>query len=178
MKIMSGVTDRRRTLFGADEWKTIPWRKEQKTPKDKILDILADVPGHFEDLDTLRSCYDPQKALDLCSRLQADCDRACKALEQWKAEMGPSIEKYDYSETISPLSPPKSIKDLDLLYNSHLYWMTCAAVYSTVHFCWQAMANIDDAGFSTPGSSNFDSYSSGASSLDRDSATDPVHYAK
>ena len=33
-----------------EQWKTIPWQKLPKTPLDKLLDILADVPGIVHDM--------------------------------------------------------------------------------------------------------------------------------
>jgi hypothetical protein len=133
--IMAGVSDRRRILLDAPEWKTIPWREQEKTPKDKVLDILASVPGHFEDLDALRTCADPEEAAALRAQLQADCVKAHEQLEAWEREIGPSIREYDYAAAAGALPEPESVADLELLHVSHLYWMTCATIYSTMHFC-------------------------------------------
>ncbi|KAF2247186.1 hypothetical protein BU26DRAFT_552017 [Trematosphaeria pertusa] len=53
--IIAGVRMRRRTLLNEPEWKTIPRSKHPKTPKDTLLDVLADIPEVMEYADLLSS---------------------------------------------------------------------------------------------------------------------------
>ncbi|KAI9166504.1 Zn(2)-C6 fungal-type DNA-binding domain protein [Paramyrothecium foliicola] len=140
--IMLAVSKRRRTILAETAWKTIPWQQNTKSPKDLLLDILAAVPGHLEDLDTLRACIDVQRAKELRYKLLADCEKAHFELQAWNEEYGAVLAKFDYTMIDGPLPIPETAEDLELLRLCHLYWMTCTLVYSTNHFSLEL--NIDE----------------------------------
>ncbi|KAL4802932.1 hypothetical protein BDV18DRAFT_145871 [Aspergillus unguis] len=56
---MSYLRQRKRCFLADPEWKTIPWLYHEKNPRDYLFDILLDLCGYFEDLDTMKSLKDP-----------------------------------------------------------------------------------------------------------------------
>lgn len=55
--------NRKRSFLSSHEWKTMPWRGLDKTPKDRLLDILVEIPELLEGLDELYSLGDDAQTL-------------------------------------------------------------------------------------------------------------------
>lgn len=81
------MSDRRRTFLEQEDWKTIPWEDEpdSKSQLDGVTDIMADIPGLYEDLDILNSSSTTYRSRD--SRLARDILDKCVVnllkLESW-----------------------------------------------------------------------------------------------
>jgi hypothetical protein len=71
-------------------WMTIPWTKQPKTPKDRLLDVLAKVPTILEDVDTLASAPHFDGFIPL---LQL-CQEVDKGLSSWLAIHAP-LQHYE-----------------------------------------------------------------------------------
>ncbi|KAK2800324.1 hypothetical protein FQN51_006232 [Onygenales sp. PD_10] len=56
---VSAILARKRTLLSSPEWKTIPWLHHPKSLRDKLLDILVDIPTLYEEIDILNALSSP-----------------------------------------------------------------------------------------------------------------------
>ena len=99
--VIKAITDEKRTFLDQEEWLTLPWDHEQKSPMNLLIDIFCIIPGLLEDCKTLNpnrsfiwdfspatspstdstESQDPRLA-DLRQRVQ-EC---YTKLEQWKEE--------------------------------------------------------------------------------------------
>ena len=99
--VIKAITDEKRTFLDREEWLTLPWGNEQKSPINLLIDIFCIIPGLLEDCKTLNpnrsfrwdnspatspstdstESQDPRLA-DLRQRVQ-EC---YTKLEQWKEE--------------------------------------------------------------------------------------------
>ncbi|KAL2371726.1 hypothetical protein RJ035_002320 [Blastomyces gilchristii] len=124
----SAVQARKRIILSNPEWKNIPWSEIPKTPKDRLIDILVEMPTLLENLDISRACSDPEiqefQRLDL---LQT-CWELEKELINWCMELGITDPTYSLDAGQSPFS-------LDYLAACHimcLYWAICIILYSSL----------------------------------------------
>lgn len=129
---MLSIGKRTRSPFSTPEWRTLPWRNRTKSPKDKLFDILDDLPGLLEDLDLFQACQDEELAEDLRKDLLLRCRATEVTLHSWKKELGVQLIKYDY--TVVGLNLPRPVTDTDfaLLHLANLYWVVCLLLYSTM----------------------------------------------
>ncbi|KAK2791235.1 hypothetical protein FQN53_006076 [Emmonsiellopsis sp. PD_33] len=56
---VSAILARKKTLLSSPEWKTIPWLHHPKSLRDKLLDILVDIPTLYEEIDILNALSSP-----------------------------------------------------------------------------------------------------------------------
>lgn len=101
----------------------MPWRDIPKTPKDLLIDVLVELPGLLEDVD---SCH-PRK--DVRFELEQRCWAYDEQLRQWRAGLG--IINADYTLKLDDISS----YSFDLIAAVHLmclYWTTCIILYSTL----------------------------------------------
>ena len=52
IQISVALRDRKPSFLRDEAWRTLPWSIAAKTPRDRILDILGEVPTAFEAADT------------------------------------------------------------------------------------------------------------------------------
>ncbi|KAK2811677.1 hypothetical protein FQN50_002023 [Emmonsiellopsis sp. PD_5] len=52
---ISALLARKKTPLSSPEWKTIPWLHHPKSLRDKLLDILVDIPTIYEEVDILNA---------------------------------------------------------------------------------------------------------------------------
>ncbi|KAL4957814.1 hypothetical protein BDW69DRAFT_205523 [Aspergillus filifer] len=55
---MSYMRMRKRCFLADEEWRTIPWLEQPKNPRDHLMDILLDLTGMFEEIDTMKATTD------------------------------------------------------------------------------------------------------------------------
>ncbi|RPA99429.1 hypothetical protein L873DRAFT_1906139 [Choiromyces venosus 120613-1] len=74
ISLIHSLTTRKHSFLASKEWCTVPWAHMRKLPIQHLQDLITELPGIFEDRDTLpRSSY-PQllaRCLDLKSRLKS-----------------------------------------------------------------------------------------------------------
>ncbi|KAF4985995.1 hypothetical protein FDECE_16187 [Fusarium decemcellulare] len=145
--ITAYISRRRRSPFSHPEWKqTHLWHSVTDSPINKLLDVMVEIPGLLQDLDVMRQAPTPKETQNLHTDLSAKCQACELALLAWEVEIGDDLRTYDYTaDNTVPL--PWDEDNLALLYLSHLYWMTCLMLFSTMGFCEledpQAKANGD-----------------------------------
>ncbi|OAG01937.1 uncharacterized protein CC84DRAFT_1152037 [Paraphaeosphaeria sporulosa] len=72
--LVAAIRRRKASILNAIEWKTIPWGKHPKAPRDCLIDILAGIPEVLEDIDNLRCSPNDTIA-------RADITIKCRKLE-------------------------------------------------------------------------------------------------
>ena len=121
---LAAITRRKRCPLALPAWKTVPWEAADKSLKDKLIDILVDVPGLMEDVDAFKMGRITRE------EILAAHQTVKKDLHAWEAEMGNRLTTYDYTHK-PELAPPRCDDDVALLHLSNVYWGICLAVHST-----------------------------------------------
>lgn len=128
MQIYPYLQSRKRCPLSSLEWKTMPWSKHPKWPKDKLVDILIDVPGIMEDMTTLQTLSaQPEERYLLCQALEERCWQCDRELLSWSTSCGEAIVAFvesliavpgldDNSESSAPST------DLAMAHLGILYW--------------------------------------------------------
>jgi hypothetical protein len=121
------MTTRKKTVLSDQEWKTTSWNYYRKTPKDKLIDVLVEMPTLLEEFDVLQLCDDPDKQ-GFFRRKLIDSYWLCDTqLTEWFSALFPQTE-------LRPKKPGSSIlidaTDLGSAHIMTLYWATCIILYS------------------------------------------------
>ncbi|KAF2120071.1 hypothetical protein BDV96DRAFT_610159 [Lophiotrema nucula] len=125
--IIAGIWQRKATPMNDIEWKTIPWRYLPKTPKDTLLDILAEVPAILEKSDILKdpeSDLTPAAKNTLREAIVTRCFDLDTTIKYWEAVNTTAIY-HPSSETPTPI-------EFSTMTEAHLtllYWTICIEVY-------------------------------------------------
>lgn len=109
-----------------------PWKDTTKSPLDRLTDILIQVPGLLEELDTLRTRPVAGRNPRAWKNLLDKCTRIEKALIAWRVPMGDELRTYDYTHS-DPLPAPQVDRDFAVLHMSCLYWSCSILLYTTIH---------------------------------------------
>ncbi|KAI8153872.1 hypothetical protein K4K49_005139 [Colletotrichum sp. SAR 10_70] len=85
---IAGCMSRKRSFLSNTAWKTIPWAKISKTPKDVMLDILTDVPALLEEVDILKSNPSGYN----CQRFMKTYQRLDREIVWWLENLSPPTD--------------------------------------------------------------------------------------
>ncbi|OBT55598.1 hypothetical protein VE04_03642 [Pseudogymnoascus sp. 24MN13] len=104
-EIMGAMKVRKRTFLEQKDWKTVPWEDEpdSKSHLDGMTDIMADIPGLYEDLDTIngspntRRPWDLTLAKDTLDKCLEDLSKLESWFEVWKAQNPESFSEVESS---------------------------------------------------------------------------------
>ncbi|KAK7587931.1 hypothetical protein V3481_010621 [Fusarium oxysporum f. sp. vasinfectum] len=107
------IHNQTRSPFNSPEWKSIPWSRISKSPKDKLVDILLEIPGLLEDL-SLGLTDQTQTHHSLREQLQARCHLCDIQLRP--------------SQVFNP-----SPEDFAIAHLSMIYWATCSMLCQIMH---------------------------------------------
>lgn len=86
----------------------------------------------MEDDDSLQAATASALAREERQRTIASALAMKKALLTWEIEMGPELERFDYTASPTPLKPPSNDREVSLLHLSNLFWAISLAVDSTL----------------------------------------------
>ncbi|BCR99699.1 Zn(II)2Cys6 transcription factor domain-containing protein [Aspergillus luchuensis] len=128
-----GVGRRKRSPFSDNNWMSAPWKYRTKSLLDGLTDILVQVPGLLEELDTIRASPIAERSLRGWENLLGECIRIEQMLLAWKETMGDKLQTFDYSQSGNPPKMPQVDRDFALLHMSCLYWSCCILLYTTIH---------------------------------------------
>lgn len=84
---ISAMRTRKKTVLSDQEWKTTPWNYYGKTPKDKLIDVLVEMPTLLEEFDVLQLCDDPDKQGFFRRRLIDSCWLCDTQLTEWSSAL-------------------------------------------------------------------------------------------
>lgn len=110
----------------------MPWQKEEKSVKDKLIDMLMDIPGLLEELDNVKAMEDAEKKELARQNALIACKICHQQLTTWEDEAGADLLVYDYVASGFPLPVPKTDIDTALLQMTSLYWVVGILLYSTI----------------------------------------------
>lgn len=145
------IHHRKRSVFNSWEWKSIPWSKVPKSPKDELVDVLLEIPGLLEDLDpTLATNHvlTTQEKSDLREQLLARCHLYDAQLQHWSTNSGAAvlafaeshISSLDTSQEPTPSSP--SPDGFAMTHLGLIYYATCVLLYEvTRHLAGGAVSD-------------------------------------
>lgn len=128
-------------MFNQPQWKSIPWQRFEKSPMDRLLDVMTEIPGLLEDLDAIRANADARDTstdaqyLGLLSRCQATLE----TLNHWKNQYRARVEACDYTVAGLPLPTPEEDVDFATVHVACAYWAICILLYSTMKSCDSAL---------------------------------------
>lgn len=134
---MSCLRGRKRCVLAEPEWKMIPWLQQEKSPRDYLLDIIAELSGIFEDLDVMKTCDNPfekerlkQQIIDSLLQMQQD-------LATWQVLHAPDYE--------IPTKVPEEVSPQQVI-GCHLmtsFWATVIVVVNNFQALWGPAREID-----------------------------------
>ncbi|VUC26334.1 unnamed protein product, partial [Clonostachys rosea] len=83
-QVAAALSAQKATPLARHEWKTVPWRKIPKTPRDTLLDIMLELPGLYEERDRIKALGDGNEQL-VCAQwlLREKCFRLHEELQEW-----------------------------------------------------------------------------------------------
>jgi hypothetical protein len=102
---------RKRTFLEQEDWKTVPWENDpgSKSHLDSVTDIMADIPGLYEDLDALNGSlsahrpWNSRLAKCILHRCLANLSKLESWFQMWKAHNPESVSEVE-SSSISGLT--------------------------------------------------------------------------
>ncbi|OPB44864.1 Zn2Cys6 transcriptional regulator [Trichoderma guizhouense] len=153
--VMLCIGRRTQSPLHSPEWRTVPWRTIPKSVKDKLMDIMEDIPFMLVSYDNLRACQDPDRADELRQIAMLNCEHISNSLDIWEQEMGADLHQFDYNVVGSPLPEPKDDTEFSLVYLSSVYWGARLILYSTLGMMNMAYA----AASASPGTDSVPSLS-------------------
>ncbi|KAK5992105.1 hypothetical protein PT974_05503 [Cladobotryum mycophilum] len=148
--IIVAVMRKKRCIFSDRAWKTTPWEGKEKSIKDRLLDIMVDIPGLIEDYGVIHAGLS-QLPVDTLKRLREQLLQRCwgveAALAQWEIIAGPKLQVFDYTLMGSPVLAPKNDEEIGLLQLANMYWSSYLLLYTTIRFAirsnQQATTTVD-----------------------------------
>ncbi|KAH0521860.1 hypothetical protein TsFJ059_005795 [Trichoderma semiorbis] len=158
--VMLCIGRRTQSPLHSPEWRTVPWRTIPKSVKDKLMDIMEDIPFMLVSYDNIRACQDPDRADELRQIAMLNCEHISNSLDIWEQEMGADLHQFDYNVVGSPLPEPKDDTEFSLVYLSSVYWGARLILYSTLGMMNMAYA----AASASPGTDSVPSLSASPAS--------------
>ncbi|KAL2814826.1 hypothetical protein BJX63DRAFT_192432 [Aspergillus granulosus] len=121
---------RRKRLFLADpEWKTIPWLKHEKTPRDHLIDVVMDMTALFEDTDIMKACPDPAKKKILRQQLIDGFLALKHGLLNWQTLHAPDYHPIYTADDLPDEVCPEDLTGAHLM---TLFWATAIVACSNL----------------------------------------------
>jgi hypothetical protein len=145
--VFSAIYRRQATFISSEEWCSIPWQLHAKPPRQKAVDIMAQVPELLENFDKLSqiTSYDYWRVRRM--QLLNHCGILDGALQAWYQDLPSSFGLETagdlwYTKASCHIDSPFPI-ELHFRDQIHaqaliLYWATCVLVYNTMRKVRQA----------------------------------------
>ncbi|PTB35646.1 hypothetical protein M441DRAFT_31853 [Trichoderma asperellum CBS 433.97] len=167
--VMLSIGRRAKSPLHTPEWRSTPWRDIPKSTKDKLIDILEDVPFMLIAYDELRACQDPERFDELRQIVMLNCQHIATSLDVWEEEAGPILRQFDYTFSGSPLPTPQDDTEFGLVYISGCYWGARLMLYSTL-----GMTLAHSAGAASPGADSIPSMNGSSPASTAGTASTPA----
>lgn len=119
---MLAIGTRTRSPFSSHEWKTIPWGTKPKSAKDRLVDIMLEIPTLLEQIAQLQSSSCLAAAGILQQKVLSRCAQLERAMRVWAAKMGTDILRFDYTFMGECVPVPQKEAEFGLLHLCIVYW--------------------------------------------------------
>ncbi|CAJ2501358.1 Uu.00g042110.m01.CDS01 [Anthostomella pinea] len=127
--LISSLGLRKRFPLNSPEWRTVPWEFEPKSPRDSLLDMLADLTEIIADSDKMRACRDHQQQAILKEEVVRTCWGLDERLRLWPQQAG-ALKVFLDADGV--LMSPASPEDFALAHLTLIYWTACLLLYSAL----------------------------------------------
>lgn len=119
----------------------MPWAKETKSPKDRLMDIMLEIPMLLETMKELQSSTCLITTEMAQEQLLGQCMVLEKAMRVWAAKMGTDILRFDYTFIGESIPLPQKEGEFILLHLSIVYWFIEMMLLSITCFVSHKAAN-------------------------------------
>ncbi|OAL30795.1 hypothetical protein AYO22_01415 [Fonsecaea multimorphosa] len=138
MKVYADIHRRKRSVFSSPAWKSIPWSVHPKGPRDKLLDILIEIPALLESLESLLACLSDEVERQTLFRQQLEerCWLYHSQLQTWSATSGSSTVDFVEDQIANGAhkgSEPSS-EHFAMAHLGMLYWATCNILHEVLWY--------------------------------------------
>ncbi|KAF5522109.1 hypothetical protein CGCA056_v006564 [Colletotrichum aenigma] len=133
---IAGCMSRKRSFLSDMAWKTVPWAKIPKTPKDVMLDILIDVPAVLEEVDILKSNPSDYN----CQRFMKTYQRLDREIVWWLENLSPPTDILHELHERKYKNP--TADELAVAHVMTCFWTVCILVYSSLHAVLSSTFNL------------------------------------
>ncbi|KAG8407438.1 hypothetical protein J3459_018515 [Metarhizium acridum] len=103
-----------------------------KSIGDRFVIVLVHLPGVVEGMGIVQDAA----SIDLVEKWKKKAFESClmlrKAMQMWELDIGPELERFDYTVSPTPLKPPFTDREVLLLHLSTLFWAISMAVDSSL----------------------------------------------
>jgi hypothetical protein len=125
--IIAAIRMRKASILNNVEWKTIPWGKHPKTPKDSLIDILAGIPEILEDIDHLN----PKKSDLIEDSARASITIKCRKLET-QLQSWATIHRQSLTHPDTENPTGLSFIDYSMANLTILFWTASLFIYGAL----------------------------------------------
>ncbi|KAH7018202.1 uncharacterized protein B0I36DRAFT_335488 [Microdochium trichocladiopsis] len=126
--LVSNIRTRKRSFLHSPEWMSVPWLVIPKNPRDRLVDIMFEVAGLLEDIDSLQAAA--SNGDKNYETLRLDIADACwqldERLQRWSAEDAPVVSFYDSAGSFREAWDPDDYARADMV---QVYWSACLLLY-------------------------------------------------
>jgi hypothetical protein len=127
------LEERKASFLSHKDWVNLPWNTIAKTPRDKILDILVEIPAVFEAIDTYNTtvAVEPLTAEAYRQQVVQLCLSLHEKLAQWSADHNTLVLSASKATAMWDMNLPcplSSSLDIAWLHVMVLYWIASALI--------------------------------------------------
>ncbi|VUC20209.1 unnamed protein product [Clonostachys rosea] len=129
---LSALMARKRCFLSDPVWKTVPWTEHEKTPRDRLLDILVDLPAILEAIDVAQVWKDADKKRTCFTFIVKGLLRLLDRMLEWHDQHFSSLEEFPrYLD--EQLPEVIKVGQLAAAHVMSLYWSMCVRAVTILH---------------------------------------------
>ncbi|OQV03760.1 hypothetical protein CLAIMM_08763 [Cladophialophora immunda] len=136
--VYADIHRRKRSVFSSPAWKSVPWSLHPKGPRDKLLDILIEIPALLEDLESLLAGLSNEVARQALFRQQLEerCWLYHSQLQTWSTTSGSSTVTFveDKISNGTHESSEPSSEHFAMAHLGLIYWATCNILHEVLWY--------------------------------------------
>ncbi|VUC31047.1 unnamed protein product, partial [Clonostachys rosea] len=122
--VVIATLTRKPTPLAASKWKEIPWQTVPKTPRDRLVDIMLDLPDITKEVSRLNATTREYDQLFQRERLIEKCWSILRDLRRWESTWG--TEAVDFAvNRVNTQPSPLTSEDLAKGHIMLIYWANC-----------------------------------------------------
>jgi hypothetical protein len=133
--IFAAIAQRKATYLASEQWRSVPWEREHRTYKDRLIDVATAVPGLLEEVDSTRLGVANPLTYSTKLQLLQDMAKTQHAMNKWKEHVKDGAAAIVVPHEARDDGYPY---DVDIWFNNHLfvsahsvYWCSSLALAET-----------------------------------------------